>query len=163
MKAIERLGRIEYKAAFNRYLRRHAIRAFKQQFPNYRSYENAISNIDKAINKKAAEWKYNKVSVSINELDSPIDVMDNFMNNVITKDKTADAEKNWLADQLGIDISKDELRMRSTHQFYDKYRNEIEAWAKVEAGGDDEARRDLISQMVFGSQRKNFSNEVIKI
>ena len=73
------------------------------------------------------------------------------MNNVITKDKTADAEKNWLADQLGIDISKDELRMRSTHQFYDKYRNEIEAWAKVEAGGDDEARRDLISQMVFGS------------
>ena len=151
MKAIERLGRIEYKAAFNRYLRRHAIRAFKQQFPNYRSYENAISNIDKAINKKANEWKYNKVSVSIDELDSPIDVMDNFMDKFITQEKTADAEKNWLADQLGIDISKDELRMMSTHQFYDKYRNEIEAWAKVEAGGDDEARRDLISQMVYGS------------
>ena len=151
MKAIERLGRIEYKAAFNRYLRRHAIRTFKQQFPNYKSYENAISNIDKAISKKAIEWKYNKVSVSIGELDNPIDVMDDFINSVITKDKTADAEKNWLADQLGIDISKDELRMRSTHQFYDKYRNEIEAWARVEAGGDDEARRDLISQMVFGS------------
>ena len=157
MKAIERLGRIEYKAAFNRYLRRHAIRAFKQQFPNYRSYENAISNIDKAINKKANEWKYNKVSVSIDELDSPIDVMDNFMDKFITQEKTADAEKNWLADQLGIDISKDELRMMSTHQFYDKYRNEIEAWAKVEAGGDDEARRDLISQMVYGSQRKYFT------
>ena len=151
MKAIERLGRIEYKAAFNRYLRRHAIRAFKQQFPNYKSYENAINNIDKAISKKATEWNYNKVKVSINELDSPIDVIDGFMDNFITQDKTADAEKNWLADQLGIDISKDELRMRSTHQFYDKYRNEIEAWAKVEAGGDDEARRDLISQMVFGS------------
>ena len=151
MKAIERLGRIEYKAAFNRYLRRHAIRAFKQQFPNYKSYENAINNIDKAISKKATEWNYNKVRVSIDELDNPIDVMDNFMNNIITQEKTADAEKNWLADQLGIDISKDELRMRSTHQFYDKYRNEIEAWAKVEAGGDDEARRDLISQMVFGS------------
>lgn len=151
MKAIERLGRIEYKAAFNRYLRRHAIRAFKQQFPNYKSYENAISNIDKAISKKATEWKYNKVSVSIDELDNAINVMDNFMNNIITQEKTADAEKNWLADQLGIDVSKDELRMRSTHQFYDKYRNEIEAWAKVEAGGDDEARRDLISQMVFGS------------
>ena len=149
MKAIERLGRIEYKAAFNRYLRRHAIRAFKQQFPNYKSYENAINNIDKAISKKATEWKYNKVSVPIDELDSPIDVMDDFMNNFITQEKTADAEKNWLADQLGIDISKDELRMRSTHQFYDKYRNEIEAWAKVEAGGDDEARRDLISQMTF--------------
>ena len=151
MKAIERLGRIEYKAAFNRYLRRHAIRAFKQQFPNYKSYENAINNIDKAISKKATEWNYKKVRVSIDELDNPIDVMDNFMNNIITQEKTADAEKNWLADQLGIDISKDELRMRSTHQFYDKYRNEIEAWAKVEAGGDDEARRDLISQMVFGS------------
>ena len=49
MKAIERLGRIEYKAAFNRYLRRHAIRAFKQQFPNYKSYENAINNIDKVM------------------------------------------------------------------------------------------------------------------
>lgn len=151
MKAIERLGRIEYKAAFNRYLRRHAIRAFKQQFPNYKSYENAISNIDKAINKKATEWNYNKVRVSIDELDSPIDVMDNFMDTFITKDKTADAEKNWLADQLGIDISKDELQMRSTHQFYDKYRVEIEAWARTEAGGDEEARRDLVSQMVFGS------------
>ena len=161
MKAIERLGRIEYKAAFNRYLRRHAIRAFKQQFPNYRSYENAISNIDKAISKKATEWRFGQVSVPIGELDNPIDVMDAFR--TATNEKTADAEKNWLADQLGIDISKDELRMRSTHQFYDKYRNEIEAWAKVEAGGDDEARRDLISQMVFGSQRKNFSNEVIKI
>ena len=163
MKAIERLGRIEYKAAFNRYLRRHAIRAFKQQFPNYKSYENAINNIDKAISKKATEWKYNKVSVPIGELDSPIDVIDDFMDNFITQDKTADAEKNWLADQLGIDISKDELRMRSTHQFYDKYRNEIEAWSKAEAGGDEEARRDLISQMVFGSQRKYFSNEEIKI
>ena len=149
MKAIERLGRIEYKAAFNRYLRRHAIRAFKQQFPNYRSYENAISNIDKAISKKATEWRFGQVSVPIGELDNPIDVMDAFR--TATNEKTADAEKNWLADQLGIDISKDELRMRSTHQFYDKYRNEIEAWAKVEAGGDDEARRDLISQMVFGS------------
>ena len=149
MKAIERLGRIEYKAAFNRYLRRHAIRAFKQQFPNYKSYENAISNIDKAISKKATEWRFGQVSVQIGELDNPIDVMDAFR--VATNEKTADAEKNWLADQLGVDISKDELRMRSTHQFYDKYRNEIEAWAKVEAGGDDEARRDLISQMVFGS------------
>lgn len=151
MKAIERLGRIEYKAAFNRYLRRHAIRAFKQQFPNYGSYENAISNIDKAISKKATEWKHNKVRVQIGELDNAIDVMDNFMNTVITKDKTADAEKNWLADQLGIDISKQDLQMRSTHQFYDKYRVEIETWARTEAGGDDEARRDLISQMVFGS------------
>lgn len=151
MKAIERLGRIEYKAAFNRYLRRHAIRAFKQQFPNYGSYENAITNIDKAISKKATEWKHNKIRVQIGELDNAIDVMDNFMNTVITKDKTADAEKNWLADQLGIDISKQDLQMRSTHQFYDKYRVEIEAWARTEAGGDDEARRDLISQMVFGS------------
>ena len=161
MKAIERLGRIEYKAAFNRYLRRHAIRAFKQQFPNYKSYENAISNIDKAISKKATEWRFGQVSIPIGELDNPIDVMDAFR--VATNEKTADAEKNWLADQLGIDVSKDELRMRSTHQFYDKYRNEIEAWAKVEAGGDDEARRDLISQMAFGSQRKYFSNEVIEI
>ena len=151
MKAIERLGRIEYKAAFNRYLRRHAIKAFKQQFPNYKSYENAISNIDKAINKKSTEWNYNKVRVSIDELDSPIDVMDNFMNNIITKDKTADAEKNWLADQLGIDISKQDLQMMSTHEFYDKYRVEIETWARTEAGGDEEARRDLVSQMVFGS------------
>ena len=157
MKAIERLGRIEYKAAFNRYLRRHAIRAFKQQFPNYKSYENAITSIDKAISKKATEWKYNKVSVSIGELDSPIDVMDDFMDNFITQDKTADAEKNWLADQLGIDVSKEELRMRSTHEFYDKYRTEIEAWAKEEAGGDEEARRDLISQMVYGSQRNYFT------
>ena len=151
MKAIERLGRIEYKAAFNRYLRRHVIRAFKQQFPNYKSYENAINNIDKAISKKATEWNYNKISVPIGELDSPIDIMDDFMDNFITQDKTADAEKNWLADQLGIDVSKDELRMMSTHEFYDKYRNEIEAWAKEEAGGDEEARRDLISQMVYGS------------
>ena len=151
MKAIERLGRIEYKAAFNRYLRRHAIRAFKQQFPNYKSYENAISNIDKAISKKATEWNYNKVSVPINELDSPIDVMDDFMNNFITQDKTADAEKNWLADQLGVDVSKEELRMRSTREFYDKYRTEIETWARTEAGGDEEARQDLISQMVYGS------------
>lgn len=151
MKAIERLGRIEYKAAFNRYLRRHAIRAFKQQFPNYKSYENAINNIDKAISKKATEWNYNKVRVSIDELDSPIDVMDGFINNVITKDKTADAEKNWLADQLGIDISKQDLQMMSTHEFYDKYRVEIETWARTEAGGDEEARRDLVSQMVFGS------------
>lgn len=151
MKAIERLGRIEYKAAFNRYLRRHAIAAFKKQFPNYRSYENALNNIDKAISKKATEWKYNKVSVPIDELDSPIDVMDNFMDNFITQDKTADAEKNWLADQLGIDVSKEELRMRSTREFYTKYRNEIEAWAKEEAGGDEKARRDLISQMVYGS------------
>lgn len=151
MKAIERLGRIEYKAAFNRYLRRHAIKAFKQQFPNYGSYENAITNIDKAISKKATEWKHNKVRVQIGELDNAIDVMDNFMDTVITKDNIVDAEKNWLADQLGIDIPKDELQTRSTHQFYDKYRNEIEAWAKVEAGGDEEARRDLISQMVFGS------------
>ena len=89
MKAIERLGRIEYKAAFNRYLRRHAIRAFKQQFPNYKSYENAITSIDKAISKKATEWKYNKVSVSIGELDNPIDVMDDFMDNFITQDKIA--------------------------------------------------------------------------
>lgn len=151
MKAIERLGRIEYKAAFNRYLRRHAIRAFKQQFPNYKSYESAITNIDKAINKKATEWNYNKVSVPIDELDSPIDVMDNFMDNFITQDKTADAEKNWLADQLGIDVSKEELRMRSTREFYDKYRTEIETWARTEAGGDEEARQDLISQMVYGS------------
>lgn len=157
MKAIERLGRIEYKAAFNRYLRRHAIRAFKQQFPNYKSYENAINNIDKAISKKATEWNYNKVSVPIDDLDSPIDVMDAFIG--ITNEKTADAEKNWLAEQLGIDVSKDELQMMSTHQFYDKYRNEIETWSKVEAGGDEEARRDLISQMVFGSQRKYFSKD----
>ena len=151
MKAIERLGRIEYKAAFNRYLRRHAIRAFKQQFPNYKSYENAISNIDKAISKKATEWNYNKVSVPIDELDSPIDVIDDFMDNFITQDKTADAEKNWLADQLGIDVPKEELQMRSTHEFYDKYGTEIKAWAEAEAGGDKEARRDLISQMVYGS------------
>ena len=149
MKAIERLGRIEYKAAFNRYLRRHAIAAFKKQFPNYRSYENAITNIDNAIRKQAKEWRFGQVSVKINELDNPIDVMDTLR--IITNDKTADAEKNWLAEQLGIDVSKDELQMMSTHEFYDKYRNEIEAWAKVEAGGDDEARRDLISQMVFGS------------
>lgn len=149
MKAIERLGRIEYKAAFNRYLRRHAIRAFKQQFPNYRSYENAISNIDKAISKKATEWKYNKVRVPIDELDSPIDVMDAFIG--ITNEKTADAEKNWLADQLGIDVSKEDLQMMSTHEFYDKYGTEIKAWAEAEAGGDKETRRDLISQMVFGS------------
>lgn len=151
MKAIERLGRIEYKAAFNRYLRRHAIAAFKQQFPNYKSYENAISNIDKAISKKATEWKYNKVSVPIDELDSPIDVIDDFMDNFITQDKTADAEKNWLADQLGIDVPKEELQMRSTREFYSKYRTEIETWARTEAGGDEEARRDLISQMVYGS------------
>lgn len=151
MKAIERLGRIEYKAAFNRYLRRHAISAFKRQFPNYKSYENAINNIDKAISKKATEWNYNKISVPIDELDSPIDVMDDFMDNFITQDKTADAEKNWLADQLGIDVSKEELRMRSTRDFYAKYRTEIETWAKEEAGGDEEARRDLISQMVYGS------------
>ena len=149
MKAIERLGRIEYKAAFNRYLRRHAIAAFKKQFPNYRSYENAITSIDNAIRKQAKEWRFGQVSVKINELDNPINVMDTLR--IATNDKTADAEKNWLADQLGIDISKDELRMRSTHQFYDKYRNEIEAWAKEEAGGDKEARRDLISQMVYGS------------
>lgn len=41
--------------------------------------------------------------------------------------------------------------MRSTHEFYDKYGTEIKAWAEEEAGGDKEARRDLISQMVFGS------------
>lgn len=154
MKAIERLGRIEYKAAFNRYLRRHAIAAFKQQFPNYRSYETAINNIDKAINKQAAKWKYNKISVQIDELDNPIDVMDNFRKKTadyITKEKTADAEKNWLAEQLGVDISKEELRTRSTHEFYDKYRVEIETWSKVEAGGDEEARRDLVSQRIFGS------------
>lgn len=154
MKAIERLGRIEYKAAFNRYLRRHAIAAFKQQFPNYRSYETAINNIDKAIRKQATKWKYNKISVQIDELDNPIDVMDNFRKKTvdyITQEKTADAEKSWLADQLGVDISKEELRMRSTREFYDKYRVEIETWARAEAGGDDEARRDLISQMVYGS------------
>lgn len=151
MKAIERLGRIEYKAAFNRYLRRHAISAFKRQFPNYKSYENAINNIDKAISKKATEWNYNKISVPIDELDSPIDVMDDFMDNFITQDKTADAEKNWLADQLGIDVPKEELQMRSTRDFYAKYRTEIETWARTEAGGDEEARRDLISQMVYGS------------
>lgn len=149
MKAIERLGRIEYKAAFNRYLRRHAIAAFKKQFPNYRSYENAITSIDKAIRKKATEWNYNKVNVSIDDLDSPIDVMDAFIG--ITNEKTADAEKNWLAEQLGIDVSKDELQMMSTHEFYNKYGTEIKAWAEAEAGGDKEARRDLISQMVFGS------------
>ena len=155
MKAIERLGRIEYKAAFHRYLRRHAIMAFKKQFPNYRSYENAITSIDKAISKKATEWNYNKVRVSIDELDSPIDVMDAFIG--ITNEKTANAEKNWLADQLGIDVSKEDLQMMSTREFYDKYRNEIETWAKEEAGGDEEARRDLISQMVYGSQRKYFT------
>ena len=149
MKAIERLGRIEYKAAFNRYLRRHAIAAFKKQFPNYRSYENAITNIDNAIRKQAKEWRFGQVSVKINELDNPINVMDDLR--IATNDKTADAEKNWLAEQLGIDVSKDELQMMSTHEFYDKYRNEIEAWAKEEAGGDKEARRDLISQMVYGS------------
>ena len=149
MKAIERLGRIEYKAAFNRYLRRHAIAAFKKQFPNYRSYENAITSIDSAIRKQAKEWRFGQVSVKINELDNPIDVMDTLM--TITNDKTANAEKNWLADQLGIDVSKDELRMRSTHEFYDKYRTDIEKWAEEEAGGDKEARRDLISQMVYGS------------
>lgn len=149
MKAIERLGRIEYKAAFNRYLRRHAIAAFKKQFPNYRSYENAITNIDNAIRKQAKEWRFGQVSVKIGELDNPIDVMDAFIG--ITNEKTANAEKNWLADQLGIDVSKEDLQMMSTHEFYDKYRNEIEAWSKVEAGGDEEARRDLISQMVFGS------------
>lgn len=154
MKAIERLGRIEYKAAFNRYLRRHAIAAFKQQFPNYRSYETAINNIDKAIRKQATKWKYNKISVPIDELDNPIDVMDALVNKTIdyiTQEKTVDAEKNWLVEQLGVDISKEELRMRSTHEFYDKYRVEIETWARAEAGGDDEARRDLISQMVYGS------------
>lgn len=149
MKAIERLGRIEYKAAFNRYLRRHAIATFKRQFPNYKSYENAINNIDKAISKKATEWNYNKVSVSIGNLDSPIDVMDAFIG--ITNEKTANAEKNWLAEQLKIDISKEDLQMMSTHEFYDKYGTEIKAWAEAEAGGDKEARRDLISQMVFGS------------
>ena len=41
--------------------------------------------------------------------------------------------------------------MRSTHEFYDKYHNEIKKWAEEEAGGDEEARRDLISQMVYGS------------
>lgn len=41
--------------------------------------------------------------------------------------------------------------MRSTHEFYDKYGTEIKAWAEAEAGGDKEARRDLISQMVYGS------------
>lgn len=154
MKAIERLGRIEYKAAFNRYLRRHAIAAFKQQFPNYRSYETAINNIDKAIRKQATKWKYNKISVPIDELDNPIDVMDALVNKTIdynTNEKTADAEKNWLAEQLGVDISKEELRTRSTHEFYDKYRVEIETWSKVEAGGDEEARRDLVSQRIFGS------------
>ena len=149
MKAIERLGRIEYKAAFNRYLRRHAIRAFKQQFPNYRSYENAITNIDNAIRKQAKEWRFGQVSVKIDELDNPIDVMDAFIG--ITNEKTANAEKNWLADQLGIDVPKEELQMRSTHEFYDKYHNEIKKWAEEEAGGDEEARRDLISQMVYGS------------
>ena len=149
MKAIERLGRIEYKAAFNRYLRRHAIAAFKKQFPNYGSYENAITSIDNAIRKQAKEWRFGQVSVEINELDNPIDVMDTLR--IITNDKTATAEKNWLADQLGIDVSKDELQMMSTHEFYDKYGTEIKAWAKKEAGGDEEARRDLISQMVYGS------------
>ena len=149
MKAIERLGRIEYKAAFNRYLRRHAIRAFKQQFPNYRSYENAITSIDNAIRKQAKEWRFGQVSVEINELDNTIDVMDTLR--TITNDKTATAEKNWLADQLGIDVPKEELQMRSTHEFYDKYHNEIKKWAEEEAGGDEEARRDLISQMVYGS------------
>ena len=149
MKAIERLGRIEYKAAFNRYLRRHAIRAFKQQFPNYRSYENAITNIDNAIRKQAKKWRFGQVSVKIGELDNPIDVMDAFIG--ITNEKTANAEKNWLADQLGIDVPKEELQMRSTHEFYDKYHNEIKKWAEEEAGGDGEARRDLISQMVYGS------------
>ena len=149
MKAIERLGRIEYKAAFNRYLRRHAIAAFKKQFPNYRSYENAITNIDNAIRKQAKEWRFGQVSVKINELDNPIDVMDTLR--IATNDKTVDAEKNWLANQLNIDVSKDELQMMSTREFYAKYRDEIEAWAKEEAGGDEEARRDLISQMVYGS------------
>ena len=149
MKAIERLGRIEYKAAFNRYLRRHAIRAFKQQFPNYRSYENAITNIDNAIRKQSKEWRFGQVSVKIGELDNPIDVMDAFIG--ITNEKTANAEKNWLADQLGIDVPKEELQMRSTHEFYDKYHNEIKKRAEEEAGGDEEARRDLISQMVYGS------------
>ena len=149
MKAIERLGRIEYKAAFNRYLRRHAIAAFKKQFPNYRSYENAITSIDSAIRKQAKEWRFGQVSVKINELDNPIDVMDALR--IATNDKTATAEKNWLAEQLGIDVSKDELQMMSTHEFYDKYGTEIKAWAEAEAGGDKDARRELISQMVYGS------------
>ena len=87
--------------------------------------------------------------MKITELDNPINVKDALR--IATNDKTADAEKNWLAEQLGIDVSKDELQMMSTHEFYDKYRNEIEAWAKEEAGGDKEARRDLISQMVYRS------------
>lgn len=92
MKAIERLGRIEYKAAFNRYLRRHAIAAFKKRFPNYRSYENAITSIDSAISKRAKEWRFGQLSVKINELDNPINVMDALR--IATNDKTADAEKN---------------------------------------------------------------------
>ena len=148
-KKIERLGRIEYKAFFNRYLRRHAIMAFKQQFPNYGSYENAMNSIDEALRKHATKWRYNKTDIAINELDGPVEVMDALR--IATNDKTADAEKNWLIDQLGIDVPKEELQMRSTREFYDKYRNEIEAWAKEEAGGDEEVRRDLISQMVYGS------------
>ena len=153
-KKIERLGRIEYKAFFNRYLRRHAIMAFKQQFPNYGSYENAMNSIDEALRKHAAKWRYNKTDVAINELDGPVEVMDNFRKRTtdyITQEKTANAEKNWLADQLGIDVPKEELQMRSTHEFYDKYHNEIKKWAEEEAVGDEEARRDLISQMVYGS------------
>ena len=96
-KKIERLGRIEYKAFFNRYLRRHAIMAFKQQFPNYGSYENAMNSIDEALRKHAVKWKYNRISVPINELDGPVEVMDNLRKKTtdyITQEKTADAEKN---------------------------------------------------------------------
>lgn len=135
----ERLGRAQYRVAINCFLKSNAVGSFTKEFPNWESYANAVNTIYRSIRKHAVKWKYNRISVPINELDGPVDILRSFRRVVINKND----EKKLLASQLGLDVPE----TRTTQEFYDKYHNKIIAWSRLKAGDkDEELRKELKPQ-----------------
>lgn len=135
----ERLGRAQYRVAINCLLKSNAVGSFTKEFPNWGSYANAVNTIYRSLRKHAVKWKYNRISVPINELDGPVDVLRSFRRVVINKND----EKKLLASQLGLDIPE----TRTTKEFYNKYHKEIVAWSQLKAGDkDEELRKELEPQ-----------------
>ena len=149
MKAIERLGRAEYRVAINFFLKSNAVGSFTKEFPNWGSYANAVNTIYRSIRKHAVKWKYNGISVPINELDGPVDILRSFRRVVINKND----EKKLLASQLGLDIPE----TRTTQEFYDKYHDKIIAWSRLKSGDkDEELRKELKPQSRYMDDEKYF-------
>lgn len=145
----ERLGRAEYIIAINFFLKSNAVGSFTKEFPNWGSYANAVNTIYRSIRKHAVKWKYNRISVPINELDGPVDILRSFRRVVINKND----EKKLLASQLGLDVPE----TRTTQEFYDKYHNKIIAWSRLKSGEkDEELRKELKYQMRYINDKRYF-------